>query len=127
MITPDDLGVYLKDPSIDTVRATEMIADAQTLCESILNPLPTTASVVVKRVAGRGYVTTTSARQSQVAGAGSPFGAQPGGMGGIHLYAEDIADLRRLAGGGGAFSIDMLPAGYTPPVSYTLDDWDQIK
>lgn len=127
LITSDDLAVYLKDPSIDEDRADMMISDAQILCESIVSPLPETAVPVVRRVAARAYVTATSSRAKQIADAGSPFGSMPGGIGGVRLYAEDVADLRRLNGGGGAFSIDLLPTGYVAPASWTSvqsDDWD---
>lgn len=116
LIDPSDLGTYLNDPDIDALRAEFFIDQAQSLCESILSPLPDTARVVVTRVAGRGYVSVTSPRQQQLAAAGSPYSAA-GGMGGLSLYDEDIADLRRLAGGGGAFSVDLLPAGWVAPAT----------
>lgn len=127
LITSDDLALYLQDAKLDAARATAMITDAQILCESIVSPLPATAAVVVKRVAARAYVTVTSSRQAQAAAAGSPFGGAPGGYGGVRLLDEDVADLRRLAGGGSAFSIDLLPAGYVAPRSWgalSVGDWD---
>lgn len=122
LVEPSDLGTYLKDTTIDTGRAAAMIADAQTLCESIVSPLPTTASVVVKRVAARAYVTTTVSRNGQAASAGSPIGATPGGGGGVYLTRGDKADLRRLAGGSSAFSIDPVETTYTLPTN--LPYWD---
>jgi hypothetical protein len=122
LVTPADLGVYLKDASIDTTRAADMIMDAQILCESVVSPLPTTASVVIKRVAGRAYVTTTVSRNGQAAAAGSPMGAAPGGIGGVWLTAKDEVDLRRLAGSGSAFSIDPLPTAYVIPTNMPF--WD---
>lgn len=115
LVQPADLALYLKDASIDTARAVGMIADAQTLCESVVSPLPVTASVVVKRVAARAYVTTTVSRSKQAAGAGSPIGSDPGGLGGVWLTKKDEIDLRRLAGTGSAFSIDPLAATYALP------------
>jgi len=111
LITPDDLAIYLRDSSIDVDRAAMMIEDAQALCESVLSPLPATAAGIVRRIAGRGYVTTTTSKGA----AGSPMGAQTTGMGGIWLSRNDRADLRRLGGGGGAFTIDLLPADYVLP------------
>ena len=123
LVYPDDLGTYLNDPNINTDRATEMIADAQTLCETILTPLPATAAVVVKRVAARGYVTTTTTRAAQIQGAGSPFaGGVAPVTGGVFLTRLDKADLRRMAGGGGAFSIDLLGPDYVTPC---LPPWDE--
>lgn len=120
LIAAEDLGTYLNDPAIDEERADFLIAQAQTLCESIITPLPVTAAVVVTRVAGRAYVTITSPRQQQLAQAGSPYSAQPGGTGAVRLMKEDVADLRRLGSSGGAFSIDTLPADYAVIVPW----WD---
>jgi hypothetical protein len=118
VIAATDLGTYLNDPSIDIDRAMALIADAQTLCESIVAPpLPAAAAVIVKRVAARAYVSIASPRQAQLAAAGSPYGAV-GSMGGVYLTQYDVEDLRRLNGGGGAFSIDLLPAGYVAPTSW---------
>lgn len=127
LIVPADLGTYLNDDELDDDRAAMMISLAQTLCESILTPLPSTAVVVITRVAARGYVTTTSSRQYQLGAADAAYGTQPGPVGGVYLTQADIADLRRMNGGGGAFSIDLLPTGYTPPASWGGDpftDWD---
>lgn len=106
LITPSDLAVYLRDSSIDVDRAAMMITDAQALCDSVVSPLPAAAAGIVRKVAGRGYVTATTSK----AAAGSPMGA-PGGMGGVWLSRADKADLRRLSGGSSAFSIDTLPTG----------------
>ena len=117
VITSEDLGTYLNDPSIDVGRAAFLIDQAQTLCESIVTPLPAIASVVVTRVAARAYVTIQSTRQQQLAAAGSPYGAVPS-SGGVYLTQYDEADLRRGSGGGGAFSINLLPADYVAPGSW---------
>jgi hypothetical protein len=119
LVTPDELSIALNDKSIDEDRAEFWIGQAQILCESIVSPLPATAAVVVTRVAARAYASTASAaRGSQIAAAGSPF--MPG-SGGAYLTKADRTDLRRLGGGGNAFSIDMLPADYVLDVPI----WDQ--
>lgn len=120
-VFPSDLATLLGDTSINTTRAQAMIDDAVALCQSVVNPLPAGADVVVKRVAARGYL-QTSARQYQLASADAPYGASPGPVGGVTLLRVDKADLRRLAGGGGAFTIDLLPADYVAPVSPS--PWD---
>lgn len=120
LINYADLAVYLNDPSIDVERAEAMIDDAQTLCESVLTPLPAEASVVVKRVAGRAYVSTMTTRTAQMYAAGSQIGAMPLGMGGIFLTKQDRADLYRLNDGSSAFTINPLPTDYT----ITLPAWD---
>lgn len=120
-----DLAVYLNDPSIDADRAAAFITDAQTLCESVIEPLPVTAAIVVKRVAARAYVTAASSRTAQLQAAGSPYAGNAATW--VYLTQYDIEDLRRLNNTGGAFSVDLLPAGYTPPASWTaltVGDWD---
>lgn len=117
VVTADDLARAMNDVDIDVDRAEELIADAQTLCEGVVSPLPDGATVVIKRVAARAYVTTIT-RMAQAQAAGSPFGSTTGA--GVWLSRMDKADLRRLAGGGGAFTINPLPADY----SVTLPPWD---
>lgn len=124
VVTHTDLGVLLKDDTIDQTRADALIADATTLCATIVSPLPASAAVVIKRVAARAYVSTVSPRGPQMGMSGSPFGAgQPGSTtGGVVLYKSDIRDLRRLAGGSSAFSVDTLDPAYVLPPS--LPYWD---
>lgn len=126
IVDADDLAVVLGDVTINRPRAEALIADAQVLCESVVSPLPATASVVVKRVAVRAY--GSPPRQQQLAAAGSPFAPPPAPPGGVYLTDEDVVDLRRFAGTGGAFTIDTLPVGYVLPVSTVsadvFDDWD---
>ncbi len=126
LIDPSELATYLKDPNIDEARAELMISLAQAECESILSPLPTTARNVVMRVAARGYLTVLSTRQVQTANAGDPYAGVENGC--VDLRREDVISLRRLSGGGGgAFSVDLLPADYVAPVSHGVwGDWDRI-
>jgi cell division inhibitor SulA len=116
-VSPSDLGTYLNDASVQEDRAFLMIQLAQDLCESVLSPLPLAAKGIVLRIAARKYVSTTSTRAQQLASGGSPMGA--GTL--PDLTRADKADLRRLAGGGGAFSIDTL-VNYTPPVLPIWED-----
>ncbi len=119
LVNATDIGTYLNDVSIQVPRAEMMILDAQILCESVVNPLPDTAAPIVKRIAARAYVSTTTNRNQQLAAGGSPIGGMGGG---VWLSHTDIADLRRLAGGGGAFMVDTLPPDYVAPL---LPWWDQ--
>lgn len=125
IVTPDDLGTYLNDSGINIDRASALIADAQSLCEDVVSPLPASAAVVVKRVAGRAYTSITSPRAAQAAAAGSPFGAVGTGSGGVYLTKWDVKDLRRAAGTSAAFSIDQLPSTYATPSD--LPYWDQYS
>lgn len=133
-VTTDDLGTYLNDDELNVARAQMMIDDATELCATVVSPLPSAADVVVKRVAARGYVETTSARQYQLGEADASFGAAPGPVGGVYLTKSDVRDLRLLAGqtGGGAFTIDTLSPTYAVQVpwwgdgatGYTDPSWD---
>lgn len=110
---PDDLQTYLGLASIDLDRATLILQLAQNLCEGILNPLPATANAVVLEVAARAF---TNAQQLSGASLGTghlQYASNGAGMpvGGLYLSRSDKANLRRLAGSGGAFSIDPLPKG----------------
>lgn len=103
-VTPNDLSDFL-GVQVDTVRAVTILKYAQLLCESVVTPLPDTALPVIVDIAVRAYQ-NPGATPAQGAG---PFtlGSMPGG---IYLTRRNKADLRRLAGGSGAFSIDPLPA-----------------
>lgn len=132
-VTPDDLGTYLGQ-TLDPVRAQLLIDSAVQLCESLVNPLPAGADAVVLDVATRAFSNPTNAQHQ---GAG-PFSAAYGPVGGgLWLTRQNKATLRRLAGSGGAFTIDTMPAtaGQGLPWwdnntwGYGLGlagDWDQI-
>jgi hypothetical protein len=105
-VTPADLGTYLS-ATVDDDRGQLLLDLAQQLCESIVKPLPNGADAVVLDVAARAYSNPTNAVQQ---GAG-PFSANFGPVGGgMWLTRQNKATLRRLAGSGGAFSIDTMPA-----------------
>lgn len=116
IVIADDLGTYL-GATVDSARATQLIGWAQALCESVVSPLPAGAEPVVLDVAARAYVNPSNASQ-QTAG---PFSASyAGSIGGLWLTRQNKATLRRLAGGGGAFTIDTTPAG----AGQNLSPWD---
>jgi hypothetical protein len=103
-VTPDDLGTFLGIASIDLDRAYLVLQLSQQLCQTVVTPLPDNATPVVLDVASRAYLNPGSVA-AQVAG---PFsvGSAPGG---IYLTRTNKAALRRLAGGGGGFTIETLP------------------
>ena len=117
---PSELATYMGVPvdSIDGDRANLMLSLAEDLCVSIVSPLPDTARTVVLAVAARAMVDTTGIR---AVGLGSGQITFQGGSGGIYLSRGDIATLRRLAGAGGAFTVDPTPAG----AGTGLPPWDQ--
>jgi hypothetical protein len=106
LVTPQDLGTYLADDSIDQQRAAFMLQLAQDLCESIVSPVPATANGVVLAVAARAFSNPEGVTAETV----GPYSVQRASAG-LYLTRSDKATLRRLAGGSGAFSIDVLPTG----------------
>lgn len=117
LVSPVDLGIYI-GAAVDSARATLILNRAQQLCMSVLNPLPSGAAAVVLDVAVRAYANPTNA-QSQAA---APYTVAYGAVaGGLWLTNTNTQTLRRLAGKGGAFSIDLL-ADYCEPA---LPPWDQ--
>ena len=109
IVGPSDLGTYLgiADVSPITDRLTLVISYAQTLCESLVSPLPAGAEAVVVDVVVRAF-TNPGNTQSQGAG---PYNVNWGAVaGGRWLTRQNKATLRRLAGGGGAFTFDTMPA-----------------
>ena len=105
-VTSADLGTYL-GATVDTARGQLLIDMATQLCESVVNPLPNGAQAVILDVAARAYSNPANATQ-QAAG---PFSASYGPVGGgMWLTRQNKSALRRLAGSGGAFTIDTMPA-----------------
>ena len=120
---PSDLGTYLKDPGIDTVRATQSLLLAQNLCETIWSALDATALGTVLAVAARQYGNVNSAHAVGIGSAQISYGSAGSatGVGGLYLSRSDKSTLRLLAGRGGAFSIDPTPAD----AGEGLMPWDQ--
>lgn len=109
LATAADLQSFLGvTTGFDSTRATNVLQWAQDLCESVINPLPAAAKGVVLGVAARVY-SNPQGLQAQAVG---PASAQylPG-TGGLYLTRGEKSALRRMNGGGGAFSITILPTG----------------
>lgn len=114
--TPAELETYLGLTAIDSDRAVMLIADAQALCAAIVSPLPAGAKAIVRRVAARAFLGPVAASSETI----GPYTVHRGANNGVYLSAADRRALRGLAGGGGAFSIDLLPPG----APGTLPAWD---
>lgn len=109
--TPDDLALLIGS-AVDDARATLILELAQDLCETIVSPLPAAARATVLAVAARAFNNPMSATQIGLGSAYASLGSTgAGGVGGLYLSRQDKSNLARLAGRGGAFSIDMLPRG----------------
>jgi hypothetical protein len=105
-VSASDLSTYL-GATVDGDRAQLLVDLATQLCESIVSPLPDGADSVVLDVACRAYSNPGNVA-SQGAG---PFPITYGAVGGgLWLTRQNKATLRRLAGSGGAFTIDTMPA-----------------
>ena len=132
-VAPADLGTYL-GVTVDTTRAQYLIDRATDLCTSLVNPLPAGSDAVVLDVAARAYLNPGNVQADN----GGPYGATFGPVGGgLWLTRQNKATLRRLGSGGGAFTIDTLPADAgsslpwwdTNSWGWGIDygtDWDQI-
>lgn len=108
--TAGDLSTFL-GASTDDARATLLISLAEKLCQSVLTPLPDGADATVLAVAARAFSNPTNAQNVSTGPYMAGYGAVSGGL---WLTTRDVANLRRLAGGGGAFSIDPTPADAGP-------------
>lgn len=116
-VTADDLGTAM-GASVDPARATALIGYATSLCLSIVSPLPDGAEAVVIDVAARAYANLLNVQAESFGPSSATFGSVSGGL---WLTRQNKATLRRLAGGGGAFTIDTAPAG----AGQGLPVWDQ--
>lgn len=112
-VQPEDLQTFLGLPSIDSDRATLLIAAAQALCETVVSPLPDAAAVVVLVMAARAYPNPMQLAASSIGTAHMTYPAAPGGgpISGLYLGRGDKANLRRLAGSSSAFAVSMMPVG----------------
>lgn len=124
-VMPSDLETFLGMAvgTIDANRAAACLQDAQNLCESIVFPLPSTANVVVKIVAARGYVNPQGMQSETVGPYRTEWGTSTGTGAaslGPYLTRGDKATLRRLAGGSSAFSIETLPPGVNAVQTITV-------
>src|SRR5690349_19828846 len=102
--TPDSDSLFLLlGSSGDSDRGDFLIAQAEMLAESIVSPLPAGAETVVLSAAGRAFANP----QGITAEALGPYSVtRP--MAGVYLTKSERSALRRLSGGGNAFSVDQI-------------------
>lgn len=115
-VTADELGLYLGLDTIDGDRADFLLEQALTLAASIVSPVPDTAKPVILAAAGRAYANPQGVTQETV----GPYSVQrpPAGL---YFTRPEQAILKRLAGRGGAFTIDPTPADVDPDVTWPYD------
>ncbi|GAA3957866.1 hypothetical protein GCM10023085_45460 [Actinomadura viridis] len=117
-VTAEDLALYLGLSEIDGARAELMIEQAILLAESIVTPLPEAASAVVLAVAGRAYANPQGVAYETV----GPVSVQRP-QAGLYMTRDERRTLQRLAGRGGAFTVDPTPADADPEVTWP-QEWD---
>lgn len=131
-VTPDDLATYLLDATISTdadksARAQYIIDQATNLCLAVVNPLPTGADAVVLDVTTRAWSNPANAEAQSMPVGSVTYGTVSGGL---WLTRQNRQTLRNLAGGGGAFTIDVTPDGAVENLpwwdvdSAVPGDWD---
>ncbi|MFF5261362.1 hypothetical protein ACFY4C_20660 [Actinomadura viridis] len=120
-VTAEDLALYLGLPEIDGARAELMIEQAILLAESIVTPLPEAASAVVLAVAGRAYANPQGVAYETV----GPVSVQRP-QAGLYMTRDERRTLQRLAGRGGAFTVDPTPADADPDVTWP-QEWDSDR
>lgn len=108
---PGDLRVYLGLDTIDNDRAQLLLQLAHDRMEAIVSPVPDVARGIELAIAARAYTNITSAHAAGLGSANVSFGAQNSttGLGGLYVSKTERADLRRVSGRTGAFTIDLLP------------------
>lgn len=120
-LSADDLAMFLNVTftEAETARAEFLLAQATTLAEGLIDPLPDTAAPVILSVAGRAWGNPAGA-SNETAG---PFAVQR--PGGLYLTRQDRASLNRLGGKGGAYTIDPTPVeGVDPSVTWPVPGVD---
>lgn len=107
--SPGDLSTYLGS-AVDVGRAVLLLRLAQDLAEAVVTPLPAEAAAVVLSAAARGYANAQGVTAETV----GPYSVQRPAAG-VYLTKGERSALRRLAGGGGAFSVSVLSAEWRAP------------
>lgn len=122
-VTTSDLDTLLAlNGNIDTERAQLLLGLAKELCCSIVDPLPDNSRSVVLTVAARAYINPSGVQAQTVGPESIQYGTA---YGSLYLTKGDVATLRRLSGGGGAFTIDPTPADAgTKLYPWDLNIWD---
>ncbi len=118
-VTTEELRLYLGLADIDEERAELLLQQAAALARSIVDPLPDGAQPVVLSMAGRAYVNPQGV-QSETIG---PYTVQRP-QAGLYMTRDERRSLNRLAGRGGAYTVDPTPPDASPVPSWPpLPGW----
>lgn len=112
-VTTEELRLYLGLSEIDTERAALLLEQAAGLARSIVDPLPDGAKAVVLSMAGRAYANPQGISGETI----GPYNVQRP-MAGLYMMRDERRTLNRLAGRGGAYTIDPTPADASPAASW---------
>jgi hypothetical protein len=131
-VEPSDLSTYLGDPQgFNETRAQMLLDDATNEALSVVygggdvtetvDDLPDQADAIVRAAAARVYVNPAGVTQEVT---GSFSVSRPAASGSM-LSRREKAKLRRLAGKGGAFTVDPTPADaltdYESPLAHPTE------
>lgn len=106
-VTTENLDSLLDlDGGIDADRGQLLLDLAVEQCETIAQPCPQQARSIVYAVAARAYLNPTGITSETIGPATVNFGST--GIG-IYLRPAEEKMLRRMAGMGGAFTVDPMP------------------
>ena len=116
-LTAVDLALYLGVDEINAKRADLLLQQASNLAESVVKPLPEAASAIVLAMAGRAYSNPQGVTSETV---GPYTVSRP--QAGLYMTKAETAALKRLAGRGGAFTVDPTPSDASPSATWPLDE-----
>lgn len=108
--TADDVATYLDIENINEKRAELFIAQAMALAASYVDPVPPAGNAIVLGAVARAYTNAQGVTAETI----GPYSVtRP--TGGVYFTKAETANLKRLGGKGGAYTVDPTPA--------VLGDW----
>lgn len=137
-VTPDDLATYLGVSDFDETRAKMLIDDAVDDALSVVTVgtvpasgpteanLPIGSDAVIRAAAGRLYMNTGQVTSETI----GPFSVTRAAPSGATLSLRERRKLLRLAGRGGAFTIETTPTTaheVIDPLRSDIEDAEQVS
>lgn len=119
--TADDVALYLDIDNVNTGRAELFISQAMALAASYIDPVPPAGMAIVLGAVARAYTNAQGVTAETI----GPYSVtRP--TGGVYFTKAETANLKRLAGKGGAYTIDPTPADIGEWFDYgplDVDEW----
>ncbi|WP_174545614.1 hypothetical protein [Nocardiopsis dassonvillei] len=119
-VTTEQLRMLLNLTEINEERAAFLLEMAANLARTVIDPLPDGAEAVVLSVAARCYNNPQMLTGSETIG---PYTGPTRAEGGLYLKRDERRTLHRLAGRGGAFTVDPTPVDAGPVYPPVVDPW----